>query len=82
MEQQVSGEVISSEIEKYIEDIGALRDEYKQCYETMKEIEKKITVKAGAISALKALVETVEVADEPAADISGETSLNSEGEAE
>lgn len=63
--EQVSNETISSEIQKYAEDIGVLRDEYKQCYETMKEIEKKITIKAGAISALKALVEAT---DEPAAD--------------
>jgi len=56
--EQISSDTISSEIQKYAEDIGALRDEYKQCYETMKDIEKRITIKAGAISALKALVET------------------------
>lgn len=69
-QDQVSSETISSEIQRYAEGIGVLRDEYKECYETMKKIEKEITIKAGAISALKALVETT---DEPAAD-------NTEGE--
>ena len=58
---QVSSEAITAEIEKYIDDLGALRDEYKQKYEEMKEIEKQITIKAGAISALKSLIETEDV---------------------
>lgn len=61
--EQISSDTISSEIQKYAEDIGALRDEYKQCYETMKDIEKQITIKAGAIAALKALIETTDESD-------------------
>lgn len=75
--KQVSNEVIVSEIEKHIADIEELRDEYRRHYDAMKEIEKQITIKAGAVSALKSLIETE---DEPAKDISGGISLNPEGE--
>lgn len=75
--KQVSNEVIVSEIKKHIDDIETLRDDYKRHYDAMKEIEKQITIKAGAISALKSLIETE---DETATDISGGTSLNNKGE--
>lgn len=70
--KQVSNEVIVAEIGKHIGDIEALREQYKQHYDIMKDLEKQITIKAGAVTALKSLIETE--------DISGETSLNTEGE--
>ena len=60
---KIDVEAIEEKIVTHIQSVEDMKTEYKECYEKMKAIEKSITVEAGAIAALRSLVQ---VTDTPA----------------
>ena len=60
MSDQIDVEQIKEEVETRIKRVETLKEEYKAKYEEMKDIEKQVTIEAGAISALQSIMQTQE----------------------
>lgn len=60
MSNQIDVEQVKEEVETRIKRIESLKADYKAKYEEMKDIEKQVTIEAGAISALQSIMQTQE----------------------
>jgi len=55
-DKQVDVKSIEEQIEKHIANVEGFKAEYRKLVETLKDIEKSITIEAGAIAALRSLI--------------------------
>ena len=53
---KIDVKAIEEKIETHIQNVQDMKTEYRTNYEKMKDIEKSITVEAGAIAALRSLI--------------------------
>lgn len=67
-DKQVDVKSIEEQIEKHVANVEGFKAEYRKLVETLKDIEKSITIEAGAIAALRSLIHvsdnTLEEAEE------------------
>ena len=64
MSETVDVEQIQKEVETRISRVESLKESYKAKYDELKDIEKQVTIEAGAISALQSIIQTQEQAEE------------------
>lgn len=61
---KIDVKAIEDKIVTHIKNVEDMKNEYKSNYEKMKDIEKSITVEAGAIAALRSLIIVTDAPEE------------------